>query len=135
MFKRYQTMQGQAIRLNRLTEGNNFSFPQEIYNVSSKNKNTLIKQYWIFTSVFRRVRMQKLHPDTFLWFNYTARQTGLEATQRLSSTIIKGRGKVWKRKIGIINWKKICKQLVEKCLRLKLECWCGVQIPGMKILG
>lgn len=34
-------MQGQAIRL---AKGNNFSFPQEIYNLSSKNKNTLIKQ-------------------------------------------------------------------------------------------
>lgn len=38
--------------------------------------------------------MQKPHPDNFLWFNDTAGQTGLEATQRLSSTIIKGRGKV-----------------------------------------
>lgn len=38
--------------------------------------------------------MQKSHPGNCLWFKYTAGQTGLEATQRLSSTIIKGRGKV-----------------------------------------
>lgn len=47
--------------------------------------------------------MQKPHPGNSLWFKYTAEQIGLEATERLSSTIIKGRGEVRKRRIGIIN--------------------------------
>lgn len=53
--------------------------------------------------------MQKSHPGNSLWFKYTAGKTGLEATQRLSSTIIKGRGRFERSKLGLSTEKKICK--------------------------